>query len=51
MTGATFFFIGALKSRFVNRGWLRFSGVETLFVGGSAAILAYCAGILLKGIG
>lgn len=50
LTGATFFLIGALKSRFVARGWLR-SGAETLLIGGSAAILAYAAGVALKGIG
>lgn len=49
MTGLTFFLIGSLKSRWATSGWLR-SGVETLAVGAAAAVLAYVAGILLKGV-
>ena len=49
LTGATFFLIGSLKSRWSTSGWLR-SGLETLFVGTLAASLAYAVGVLLKGI-
>jgi vacuolar iron transporter family protein len=49
LTGATFFLIGSLKSRWSTSSWLR-SGLETLFVGTLAASLAYGVGVLLKGI-
>jgi VIT1/CCC1 family predicted Fe2+/Mn2+ transporter len=49
LTGATFFLIGSLKSRWSTSSWLR-SGLETLFVGALAASLAYAVGVLLKGI-
>jgi VIT1/CCC1 family predicted Fe2+/Mn2+ transporter len=49
LTGATFFLIGSLKSRWSTSTWLR-SGLETLFVGALAASLAYAVGVLLKGI-
>jgi VIT1/CCC1 family predicted Fe2+/Mn2+ transporter len=49
MTGAAFFAIGTLKSRFVGEGWLR-AGLETLLIGGLAAGLAFLAGFLLHGL-
>lgn len=49
LTGITFFIIGSLKSFWSTTSWLR-SGIETLFVGGLAASLAYAVGVLLKGI-
>lgn len=49
LTGVAFFIVGALKSPFTGRGWL-WSGVETLAVGGLAAILAYVTGVLLQGV-
>lgn len=43
MTFATFFAIGALKSRWSLAPWWR-SGVETLLIGGTAALIAYLVG-------
>lgn len=49
MTGATFFAIGALKSRYVAEHWLR-AGLETLGIGGTAAAMAYFVGVALQGL-
>ena len=49
MTGVAFFFVGTAKSYFVDQKWY-WSGLETLLVGGVAALLAYTVGVLLKGI-
>lgn len=46
-TGAMFFVIGSVKSRWSTVSWWR-SGFSTLLVGGSAAALAYAAGIALS---
>ncbi len=46
LTGATFFGVGALKSRFVLQKW-PISGLETLLIGEGAATLAYVAGVIL----
>ena len=46
-TGVTFMFIGVLKGHALERPRLR-SGLETLLVGGSAAVLAYLVGVWLK---
>jgi VIT1/CCC1 family predicted Fe2+/Mn2+ transporter len=49
VTGAAFFALGAFKSRFVARSWLR-AGLETLVVGGGAAAVAYAVGVALGGL-
>jgi VIT1/CCC1 family predicted Fe2+/Mn2+ transporter len=49
LTGAAFFLVGAWKSRYVGQFWIR-SGLQTLALGGGAAILAYFAGVLLKAL-
>lgn len=49
LTGVTFFAIGAVKAKWSTSAWWR-SGLETLFVGSIAALLAYGAGLLLRGL-
>jgi VIT1/CCC1 family predicted Fe2+/Mn2+ transporter len=49
MTGIAFFVVGALKSRFVDQAWWR-SALETLLVGGLAAVLAYVTGAILQNV-
>lgn len=47
LAAIAFFGIGAIKSWFVGHSWWR-SGLETLTLGGGAALLAYSTGALLK---
>ena len=49
VTGITFFTIGIFRGRTVNRPPL-WSGMETLFIGGAAAVVAFAAGRLLQGL-
>lgn len=49
LTGAMFFLIGSVKSRWSSASLWR-SGLSTLLVGGIAAALAYGVGVLLKNI-
>ena len=47
LTGVAFAVVGGMKSRFVDQSWWR-SALETLAVGGVAAVLAYVAGAALE---
>jgi VIT1/CCC1 family predicted Fe2+/Mn2+ transporter len=49
MTGATFFAIGSLRSRWSPTLWWR-AGLETLLIGMAAATVAYAVGAFLQGI-
>jgi vacuolar iron transporter family protein len=49
LTAITFFFIGAAKGRVVHRSVL-WSGLETLLIGGVAAMLAYLVGVAFHGV-
>lgn len=49
LTGAVFFLIGSVKSRWSSASWW-YSGLSTLLVGGIAAALAYAVGVLLKSL-
>lgn len=50
LTGAIFFLIGSVKSRWSTASWLR-SGLTTFLVGTAAAALAYLVGLVLKNVG
>ncbi len=49
LTGAVFFTIGSVKSKWSTTAWWR-SGISTLFVGAAAAALAYGVGVFLQGL-
>lgn len=46
-TGVTFFTVGAIKARWSLAPWWR-SGIETLVIGGVAALIAYFVGTLFR---
>jgi|TARA_Y100000310_G_scaffold320549_1_gene377112 VIT1/CCC1 family predicted Fe2+/Mn2+ transporter len=48
MTFIAFFFIGSAKVYITQKNWFK-SGLETLFIGGVAAVIAYGIGYLLRG--
>ena len=47
MTGVVFFVIGSLRSLWTDTTWLR-SGLVTFAIGGTAAVMAYAIGYLLR---
>jgi len=49
LTSGTFFLVGAAKTFFTKQNWF-ISGIQTFFIGGFAAIVAYMIGSFLKGI-
>ena len=44
------FGVGAIKAKLIEEPWLR-AGLETMFIGGAAAAIAYLVGYLLRNIG
>lgn len=49
LTGLSFFLIGAIKGKIVNKHPL-FASLETFVIGGIAAILAFAVGYFLQGL-
>lgn len=49
LTAIALFSVGVIKARLVNKGVLR-SGIETLLIGGLAALVAFGVGYLLKSL-
>ena len=46
LTGLTFFAIGSAKAKWSEQAWWRL-GLETFFIGGIAAVMAYLVGVML----
>lgn len=49
LTSCAFFIVGSVKGRMVSKSWYS-SGVETLLIGGAAAVIAYAVGYGLRGL-
>lgn len=49
LTFCALFIVGSVKGRIVGKWWY-YSGIETVFIGGLAAFVAYLVGYLLKGL-
>ncbi|MEQ9618825.1 MAG: VIT1/CCC1 transporter family protein [Deltaproteobacteria bacterium] len=49
LTSCALFIVGSVKGRIMEHRWY-YSGLETFFVGGAAALIAYIVGYLLKGL-
>ena len=49
LTGLAIFLVGAAKGRIVAQPWLR-GGLETLAIGGAAALVAFAVGLGLEGL-
>lgn len=49
LTGVAFFIVGSVKGKIVGKWWY-LSGLETLFLGGVAAFIAYLVGYVLRGL-
>ncbi|HEY7535163.1 MAG TPA: VIT1/CCC1 transporter family protein [Thermodesulfobacteriota bacterium] len=48
-TSCAFFIVGSVKGKIVDKKWY-LSGLETLLIGGTAAIIAFLVGFFLKGL-
>jgi len=49
LTAATFFAIGLIRGRIVDRQPVA-AGLETLLIGGAAALVAFTVGMFLQGL-
>jgi len=49
LTSVAFFKVGSVKGRIVGIKWY-ISGIETLLIGGAAAVIAYAVGYALRGL-
>ena len=49
LTAVAFLVVGGMKARFIDQSWWR-SALETVLIGGLAAVLAYGAGTLLESL-
>ena len=49
LTSCAFYIVGSIKATFVDKKWY-LSGIETLLIGGAAALIAYVVGYALRGL-
>lgn len=49
LTSCAFFIVGSVKATIVDKKWF-LSGIETLLIGGVAAVIAYVVGYVLRGL-